>query len=137
MQHIAQTKACRSYVASTINQKQLQMAMSSAYGNRPTTRSTAAALSEVAQGGDYEGMHLPSDGEESAEETQPSVGTEESTTPSYQSITYTNDQYHETKLLQLLDSIKAPHYMYGEILKWGREAKMDKYSFFPKDSKVC
>ena len=32
------------------------MAMATAYGNRPTTRSTAATLLEVAQDGDYEGM---------------------------------------------------------------------------------
>ena len=46
------------------------MAMAAAYGNRPTTRSTAATLSEVAEGGDYEGIHLPFDEEESVEDTQ-------------------------------------------------------------------
>ena len=48
------------------------------------------------------------------------------------SISYTTAEYHETKLLKILDDCKVPLYMYNKILVWAKAAKLDGYDFNPK-----
>ena len=47
-------------------------------------------------------------------------------------ISYTTAQFHETKLLKLLNDAQAPHYLYEQILSWAEQAKLEKYSFAPQ-----
>ena len=46
----------------------------------------------------------------------------------------TNDQV-EIDLLKLLNDANTPHYLYKEILEWGRKAKQQQYSFEPVRTK--
>ena len=52
--------------------------------------------------------------------------------PKATSITYTSGQYHETKLLQLLNDNNTPHFMYQRILEWAQAANLDHYNFQPQ-----
>jgi hypothetical protein len=49
-------------------------------------------------------------------------------------IRFTTEQYHETKLLKLLSDANAPHYLYKDIIEWGRAANSNNYHFYPKRS---
>jgi hypothetical protein len=46
-------------------------------------------------------------------------------------IRFTTEQFHETKLLKLLSDANAPHYLYKEVMEWGRAAAHDNYNFNP------
>ncbi len=49
-------------------------------------------------------------------------------------IRFTTEQYHETKLLKILSDANAPHYLYKDIIEWGRAANGDNYHFYPQRS---
>ncbi len=49
-------------------------------------------------------------------------------------IRFTTEQYHETKLLKLLSDANAPHYLYKDIIEWGRAANGNNYHFNPQRS---
>ena len=46
-------------------------------------------------------------------------------------IRFTTAQFHETKLLKLLSDANAPHYLYKNVIEWGRAAVHDEYNFHP------
>jgi hypothetical protein len=47
-------------------------------------------------------------------------------------IHFTTAQFHKTKLLKLLsDANGAPHYLYKNVIEWGRGAVHDEYDFHP------
>jgi hypothetical protein len=47
-------------------------------------------------------------------------------------IRFTTKQFHETKLLKILSDANAPHYLYKDIIEWGRAAKGTNYHFDPQ-----
>ncbi len=47
-------------------------------------------------------------------------------------LMFTSDQKWTTALLKLLDDMNAPDYTFAAIIKWGRAAKDDNYSFHPQ-----
>ena len=49
-------------------------------------------------------------------------------------IRFTTEQYHETKLLKILSDANAPHYLYKDIIEWGRAANGNNYHFHPQRS---
>jgi hypothetical protein len=49
-------------------------------------------------------------------------------------IRFTTAQFHETKLLKLLNDANAPHYLYKKLINWGRAAEHDNYNFNPTRS---
>ena len=49
-------------------------------------------------------------------------------------IRFTTEQYHETKLLKILSDANAPHYLYKDIVEWGRAANGNNYHFYPQRS---
>ena len=49
-------------------------------------------------------------------------------------IRFTTAQFHETKLLKILSDANASHYLYKEIMEWGRAAEHDNYNFNPTRS---
>ena len=49
-------------------------------------------------------------------------------------IRFTTEQYHETKLLKILGDANASHYLYKDIIEWGRAAQHDNYNFNPQRS---
>ena len=49
-------------------------------------------------------------------------------------IRFTTEQYHETKLLKILSDANASHYLYKEVMDWGRAARHDNYNFNPTRS---
>jgi hypothetical protein len=55
-------------------------------------------------------------------------------TPLRLSIRFTTAQFHEAKLLKLLSDANAPHYLYKQVIEWGRAAKNDNYNFNPTRS---
>jgi hypothetical protein len=46
-------------------------------------------------------------------------------------IRFTTAQYHETKLLKILNDANAPHYLYKDIIEWARFARQQNYDFMP------
>lgn len=48
------------------------------------------------------------------------------------SACYTLDQYFSTKLLDILNQVNAPHFIYKEIMEWAIEAKESNWDFQPK-----
>ena len=49
-------------------------------------------------------------------------------------IRFTTEQYHETKLLKILSDANASHYLYKDVMEWGRAARHDNYNFNPTRS---
>ena len=49
-----------------------------------------------------------------------------------QVIHRTKDNFHPTKLLKILESANAPHFLYSDICQWAKEAKNDGYDFNPE-----
>jgi hypothetical protein len=49
-------------------------------------------------------------------------------------IRFTTTQFHETKLLKILSDANAPHYLYKDIMEWGRAARHANYNFAPRRS---
>ncbi len=47
-------------------------------------------------------------------------------------LMFTCDQKWTIALLKLLDDMNAPDYAFEAIIKWGRAAKGDNYSFHPE-----
>ena len=45
---------------------------------------------------------------------------------------HTTAQFHETKLLHILDTAGVPHGLYKQILDWAKAAKQDNYNFLPE-----
>jgi hypothetical protein len=46
-------------------------------------------------------------------------------------IRFTTEQFYETKLLKLLSDANVPHYLYKEVMGWGRAAAHNNYNFNP------
>jgi hypothetical protein len=46
-------------------------------------------------------------------------------------IRFTTKQYHETKLLNIISNVNAPHYLYKEVMNWGSATRLDNYNFNP------
>jgi hypothetical protein len=55
-------------------------------------------------------------------------------------LAYTDAQYIETKLANILNDIQAPKFLYSSVLRWAQEAHMLGYNFVPwhgtKDSLI-
>jgi hypothetical protein len=49
-------------------------------------------------------------------------------------IHFTTKQYHETMLLKILSDANTSHYLYKEVMEWGRAAKHANYDFNPNCS---
>ena len=50
-------------------------------------------------------------------------------------LSFTPDQYHETKLLHILNQVNVSHFVYEDIMNWAQEAMEDSYDFQPKRKK--
>ena len=122
------SKECFLAVRSVLEDKQSQ-ALTLTQQLRPRTRSSYASL--PSQEANDETVELDnaehfivddSSDEEVIDERKPAAV----------AISYTVAQYHETKLLDLLDDVQAPHYLYQQILEWAHAAKLDRYNFVPE-----
>jgi hypothetical protein len=49
-------------------------------------------------------------------------------------IRFTTEQYHKTKLLNILSDANAAHYLYKEVMNWGSAERLDNYHFNPTRS---
>jgi hypothetical protein len=49
-------------------------------------------------------------------------------------VSHTVEQRVHTELLQLLDSVEAPDYMFQKIIEWASRAKSKRYNFCPRHS---
>jgi hypothetical protein len=49
-------------------------------------------------------------------------------------VSHTVEQRVHTELLQLLDSVEAPDYMFQKIIEWASRAKSERYNFCPRHS---
>ena len=49
----------------------------------------------------------------------------------HQGMPHTKSQYHEVKLLRILDAANAQHYLFKDIMLWAREAMASGYTFKP------
>ena len=119
---------CFKAVTNVLEEKQT-LAIKLTQQSHPRTRSSYASLPPPEANDDTIEVH-------NAEHFVVDVGSDEESEddrkPAAVAITYTAAQYHETKLLRLLDDVQAPHYLYQQILEWAHEAKLDKYDFTPQ-----
>ena len=127
-QHVSASKECFKAVCNVLQDKQTQV-LSLTKQTRPRTRSSYAILptpeanDETMEIDNAEHFMIDDSSDEEVMDDRK---------PAAVAITYTAAQYHETKLLDLLDGVQAPHYLYQQILEWAHQAKLDKYDFAPE-----
>ena len=136
-QHVALSKECHMVVCELINSQQMQKFLASQQTG-PTTRSAVAKFDPTEQ----EDIIVEEDvGMDDTVADDTTVGYHvmdsdrelEEKKPTDTGVAYTTPQYHETKLLQLLDEMKAPHSKFQEIMKWAQAAMLDRYNFVPEN----
>ena len=128
-QHCAMSKQCCLFVQQLMQDKSFGSLVES---NKPRTRSSSAKIDPLPIDDhiltvDDETMDVPV--EDSINDESVTTNTESVST---KSVAHTDGLYHETKLLQILDKVQAPHYLFQEIMEWSQQAKLKNYSFRPE-----
>ena len=134
-QHISQSKECHIVVLKVLQSKEVQSIINRPKAG-PTTRSASANAytntdieDDILAVNDF--VDISNEFVQEIEEDD-DANVDMDSKPKASLITYTSGQYHETKLLQLLNDNNTPHYMYKEILKWAQAANLDNYNFTPQ-----
>ena len=131
--HIGLSKECHEAVSLIIHSKQVQQMLEDQQA-RPRTRASVVDLFAEDEQGESEEVILIDVNTDNTDNSTINglVNLEQPQSAPTASITYTTAEYHETKLLKILDDCKVPLYMYNKILVWAKAAKLDGYDFNPQ-----